>query len=399
MPSPRMVFALLIGVLVLCAYAVGSVNNGVLEATTTTTPQSYTYGWEIEPLFNPPRERLPTISQLKEALSWIVDTDKCEAPINAVFIPLSSHYSWVLGSDTFITDDLKINISSGEVAKLVDVLDLYTGQRLMVYFADSGMTGRFLWMMELTSSYDGFIYAKVNESMLEQGYIVIEDFYWRDTREGYMYNMYFSPDYIKPHDWGMRNTTYYCPARYNITWRNAVQVWQVYNLTLPWRPWGLATTVTVAETVTTTLPASTVTTTTTYTTTETTTQTTTETTTLPPITITTTATETRSLTTTATTTHTTTETLTETITETYTVTETTTLPVTTTTTQHHTTTETVTAWETAIHTSVKTEITTERETYTTTATIAKTPVETVATGALGALIGALVMALLLRKPR
>jgi len=40
-------------------------------------------------------------------------------------------------------------------------------------------------MMELTSSYDGFIYARVNESMLEQGYIVIEDFYWRDTREGY----------------------------------------------------------------------------------------------------------------------------------------------------------------------------------------------------------------------
>jgi len=44
----------------------------------------------------------------------------------------------VLGSDTYITDDLKINISSGEVAKLVDVLDLYTGQRLMVYF-HSGM--------------------------------------------------------------------------------------------------------------------------------------------------------------------------------------------------------------------------------------------------------------------
>jgi hypothetical protein len=170
----------------------------------------------------------------------------------------------------------------------------------MVYFADSGMTGRFLWMMELTSSYDGFVYAKVNESMLEQGYIVIEDFYWRDTREGYMYNMYFSPDYLKPHDWGMRNTTYYCPARYNITWKNAVQVWQVYNLTLPWRPWGLATTVTVAETVTTTLPASTVTTTTTYTTTETIAQTTTETTTLPPVTITTVATEREAYTTTVT---------------------------------------------------------------------------------------------------
>jgi hypothetical protein len=365
-----LVFTLLIGVLVLCVYAAGSVNNGVLEAATTTTPQSYTYGWEIEPLFNPPREKLPTIQQLREALSWIVDTDKCEAPINAVFIPLSTHYSWVLRSDTFITDELKINISSGEVAKLADLLDLYTGQRLMVYFADSGMIGRLLWMMELTSSYDGFVYAKVNESMLEQGYIVIDDFYWRDVREGYMYNMYFSPDYLKPHDWGMRNTTYYCPARYNITWRNAVQVWQVYNLTLPWRPWGLATTVTVTETVTTTIPASTVTTTTTYTTTETITQTITET-----------------------------AIVTETIAETYTATETTTLPVTTTTTQHHTITETLTAWEATTYTSVKTETATERETYTTTTTTAKTPVETVATGALGALIGALVMALLLRKPR
>jgi hypothetical protein len=296
------VFKLLIGILVLCVYVASSVNKSVLEAATTTTPQSYTYGWGIEPLFNPPRERLPTIIQLKEALSWIVDTDKCEAPINAVFIPLSTHYSWVLGSDPFITDDLKINISSGEVAKLVDVLDLYTGQRLMVYFADSGMIGRLLWIMGLTSLYDGFIYARVNESMLEWGYIVIEDFYWRGTREGYMYNMYFSPDYLKPHDWGMRNTTYYCPARYNITWRNAVQVWQVYNLTLPWRPWGLATTVTATETVTTTLPASTVTTTTTYTTTETTT--------LPPITTITTATETRSVPTTTTATRTTTVTAT-----------------------------------------------------------------------------------------
>jgi hypothetical protein len=391
MPSPRaLVFTLLIGVLVLCIYAAGSVNNSVLETTTTTTPQGYNYGWEIEPLFNPPRERLPTISQLREALSWIVDTDKCEAPINAVFIPLSTHYNGMGAWDFYITDDLKINISSGEVAKLADLLDLYTGQRLMVYFTDKGMIDRILWMTTLTDIYDGFIYVRVDESMLEQGYIVIEDLYWRDVRTTYR-----SPEVLVHYWYG--NITYYCPARYNITWRNAVQVWQVYNLTLPWRPWGLATTVTVTETVTTTLPASTVTTTTTYTTTETITQTITGTTTLPPITITNTATETRSVTTTATATYTTTETSTETITETYTATETTTLPVTTTTTQHHTTTETVTAWGTTTYTSVKTETTTERETYTTTATIAKTPVETIATGALGALIGALIMALLLRK--
>jgi hypothetical protein len=286
-----LVFTLLIGILVLCVYVAGSVNKSVLEATTTTTPQSYNYGWEIEPLFNPPRERLPTINQLKEALSWIVDTDKCEAPINAVFIPLSTHYNGMGAWDFYITDDLKINISGGEVSKLADLLDLYTGLRLMVYFTDKGMINRILWMITLTDVYDGFVYARVNESMLERGYIIIEDFYWRDTREGYMYNTYLSPDYLKPYDWGMRNTTYYCPARYNVTWRSAVQVWQVYNLTLPWRPWGLATTVTVTETVTTTLPASTVSTTTTYTTTETTTQTTTETTTLPPVTITTVATE------------------------------------------------------------------------------------------------------------
>jgi hypothetical protein len=350
------VFTLLIGVLVLCAYAAGSANNGVLEATTATTTQSYTYGWEIEPLFNPPRERLPTINQLKEALSWIVDTDKCEAPINAVFIPLSAHYNGMGAWDFYITDDLKINISSGEVAKLVDVLDLYTGQRLMVYFKDIYMVTRLLWMIELTHAYDGFIYARVNESMLEQGYIFIEDFYWRDVRTTYR-----SPNDLVDYLYG--NTTYYCPARYNVTWRNAVQVWRVYNLALPWRPWGLATTVTATETVTTT---------------ETTTQTTTETTTLPPITITTTTTETATTTATQ-------------------PPETTTITQTTTTTQHQTTTETVTAWETAIHTSVKTETTTERETHTTTATIARAPVETVAAGALGALIGALIMALLLRK--
>jgi hypothetical protein len=343
MPSPRaLVFTLLIGILVLRAYAAGSANNGVLEATTTTTMQSYTYGWEIEPLFNPPRERLPTINQLKEALSWIVDTDKCEAPINAVFIPLSTHYNGMGAWDFYITNDLKININSGEVAKLADLLDLYTGQRLMVYFTDKGMIDRILWMITLTDIYDGFIYARVNESMLEQGYIVVEDLYWRDVRTTYR-----SPDVLVHYWYG--NITYYCPARYNITWRNAAQVWQVYSLTLPWRPWGLATTVTTTEAYTTTIPASTVTTTTTYTTTETITRIITETTTLPPITITTTATETGS--------------------------------VTTTTMQHHTTTETVTAWET------------------TTATVEapKTPVETIATGALGALIGALLTALLLRK--
>jgi hypothetical protein len=65
MPSPRVfVFTLLIGVLVLCVYVAGSAGNSVLETTTTTTIQSYTYGWEIEPLFNPPRERLPTMRQL-----------------------------------------------------------------------------------------------------------------------------------------------------------------------------------------------------------------------------------------------------------------------------------------------------------------------------------------------
>lgn len=336
----------------MCAYAAGSANNGVLEATTTTTTQSYTYGWEIEPLFNPPREKLPTMQQLREVLSWIVDVEKCEAPINAVFIPLSTHYNRMGAWDFYITNDLKINISSGEVAKLVDVLDLYTGQRLMVYFKDIYMVTRLLWMIELTHDYDGFIYARVNESMLERGYIVVEDLYWRDVRTTYR-----SPNDIVDYLYG--NITYYCPARYNITWRNAVQVWQVYNLTLPWRPWGLATTVTVTETVTTILPASTVTTTTTYTTTETTTQTTTETTTLPPITITTVTTETRSATITATATRTTTKTSTETAT----------LLVTTTTTQNHTT----------------------------TVTVAGAPVETVATGALGALIGALIMALLLRK--
>ena len=294
MPSPRVfVLTLLIGVLALCVYVAGSAGNSVLETTTTTTIQSYTYGWEVEPLFNPPKNRLPTIQQLREALSWIVDTDKCEAPINAVFIPLSTHYNGMGAWDFYITDDLKINISGGEVSKLADLLDLYTGQRLMVYFTDKGMIKRILWMITLTDVYDGFIYARVNESMLERGYIVVEDLYWRDVRTTYR-----SPDVLVHYWYG--NITYYCPARYNVTWRSAVQVWQVYNLTLPWRPWGLATTVTVTETVTTTLPASTVTTTTTYTTTEAITQTTTETTTLPPVTITTVATEKEAYTTTVT---------------------------------------------------------------------------------------------------
>jgi len=237
----------------LCVYVAGSVNKSVLEAATTTTMQSFTYGWEIEPLFNPPRERLPTINQLKEALSWIVDTDKCEAPINAVFIPLSTHYNGMGAWDFYITDDLKINISGREVSKLADLLDLYTGQRLMVYFTDKGMIDRLLWMITLTDVYDGFIYARVNESVLERGYILIEDLYWRDVRTTYR-----SPDVLVHYWYG--NITYYCPARYNITWKNAAQVWQVYNLTLPWRPWGLATTVTVTETVTTTLPVTTTTT-------------------------------------------------------------------------------------------------------------------------------------------
>jgi hypothetical protein len=155
----------------------------VLSGVSLAQAESYTYGWELQPLFNPPREKLPTIEQLREALSWIVDVEKCEAPVNAVFIPISLHGGRVSGfRDFFITDGLGINISSEEVLKLVDVLDLYTGQRLMVYLSDRYMNDRIEWMIASTGVYDGFIYVYVNESMLEKGYIVIEKLYWRSVK-------------------------------------------------------------------------------------------------------------------------------------------------------------------------------------------------------------------------